>query len=168
MAGTPNANLTALSGAGVSIWLDTLSRELLHSGAFGGLIRDCRVTGATSNPTIFAKAITGSDRYDEQLSALAADWSGAGGSGCVPDGVARGGFLPGNDAGLVGCGGRGGGGGAHGMELRSLRSRGHASAGSGCWRSRQPAALAWGHAVHPRIPDQVGEAAYGLNWALGA
>ena len=37
-----------------------------------GLIADCAVTGATSNPTIFAKAITGSDRYDEQLRAAAA------------------------------------------------------------------------------------------------
>ena len=42
----------------MSIWLDTLSRELLE-------------TGTTSNPTIFAKAITGSDRYDEQLQAAA-------------------------------------------------------------------------------------------------
>jgi transaldolase len=59
--------LQALHDAGVSIWLDTLSRELLESGAFAELIADCAVTGATSNPTIFAKAITGSDRYDAQL-----------------------------------------------------------------------------------------------------
>ena len=58
--------------AGVSIWLDTLSRELLDSGSFAALIADHAVTGATSNPTIFAQAITGSDRYDHQLhSALA-------------------------------------------------------------------------------------------------
>ena len=61
--------LEQLRDAGVSIWLDTLSRELLESGAFARLIADCAVTGATSNPTIFAKAITGSDRYDEQLRA---------------------------------------------------------------------------------------------------
>jgi transaldolase len=61
--------LQALHGAGVSIWLDTLSRELLDSGAFARLIADFAVTGATSNPTIFAKAITGSDRYDDQLRA---------------------------------------------------------------------------------------------------
>jgi transaldolase len=67
----PNTNLQRLHDAGVSIWLDTLSRELLDSGAFAELIRDCAVTGATSNPTIFAKAITGSDRYDEQLRRLA-------------------------------------------------------------------------------------------------
>jgi transaldolase len=60
--------LQALHNAGVSIWLDTLSRELLDSGEFARLITDCAVTGATSNPTIFAKAISGSDRYDDQLS----------------------------------------------------------------------------------------------------
>jgi hypothetical protein len=59
--------LEQLRAAGVSIWLDTLSRELLDRGAFAALIADSAVTGATSNPTIFAKAITTSDRYDEQL-----------------------------------------------------------------------------------------------------
>jgi transaldolase len=59
--------LAQLHQAGVSIWLDTLSRELLDTGAFRQLIDDSAVTGATSNPTIFAKAITGSDRYDDQL-----------------------------------------------------------------------------------------------------
>jgi transaldolase len=57
----------------VSIWLDTLSRVLLDSGEFATLIRDYAVTGATSNPTIFAKAIAGSDLYDEQLQSLAAN-----------------------------------------------------------------------------------------------
>jgi transaldolase len=65
-----NANLQRLQRAGVSIWLDTLSRELLESGEFAGLVRDYAVTGATSNPTIFARAITGSDRYDSQLRRL--------------------------------------------------------------------------------------------------
>jgi transaldolase len=64
--------LEQLHDAGVSIWLDTLSRELLDSGAFAALIADCAVTGATSNPTIFAKAITGSDAYDDQLRATVA------------------------------------------------------------------------------------------------
>jgi transaldolase len=61
--------LQRLHDAGVSIWLDTLSRELLESGEFERLVSDFAVTGATSNPTIFAKAITGSDRYDDQLRA---------------------------------------------------------------------------------------------------
>jgi transaldolase len=64
--------LQDLHDTGVSIWLDTLSRELLDSGEFGRLIADCAVTGATSNPTIFAAAITGSDRYDDQLRAAVA------------------------------------------------------------------------------------------------
>src|SRR5438874_4478326 len=66
-----NENLQRLHEAGVSIWLDTLSRQLLDSGEFAELIHDYSVTGATSNPTIFAKAITGSDLYDEQLRRLA-------------------------------------------------------------------------------------------------
>lgn len=67
----PNPRLRQLHDAGVSIWLDTLSRELLQGGEFAALIRDLSVTGATSNPTIFAKAITGSDLYDDQLRRLA-------------------------------------------------------------------------------------------------
>jgi transaldolase len=64
--------LQELQDAGVSIWLDTLSRELLESGDFARLIADWAVTGATSNPSIFATAITGSDRYDDQLRAAVA------------------------------------------------------------------------------------------------
>jgi|SRR5579884_279577 len=67
----PNPNLVRLHEAGVSIWLDTLSRQLLQSGEFAEMIRDLSVTGATSNPTIFAKAITGSDLYDDEVRALA-------------------------------------------------------------------------------------------------
>ncbi|MGH2913549.1 MAG: transaldolase [Solirubrobacteraceae bacterium] len=66
----PNPNLQRLHQAGVSIWLDTLSRQLLQDGEFAELIRDFSVTGATSNPTIFAKAITGSDLYDGELREL--------------------------------------------------------------------------------------------------
>jgi transaldolase len=66
------SRLQQLHDAGVSIWLDTLSRELLDSGGFAELVADCAVTGATSNPTIFAKAITGSDAYDDQLRAAVA------------------------------------------------------------------------------------------------
>jgi transaldolase len=69
----PNPRLERLHDSGVSIWLDTLSRELLESGEFSELVRDSAVTGATSNPTIFAKAITGSDRYDDQLRLLASN-----------------------------------------------------------------------------------------------
>lgn len=65
-----NANLQRLQEAGVSIWLDMLSRDLLTSGEFGRLV-ERGVTGATSNPTIFANAITHSDAYDQQLRELA-------------------------------------------------------------------------------------------------
>jgi transaldolase len=62
--------LRALQDAGVSIWLDTLSRELLDTGAFAALVADQFVTGVTSNPTIFAKAMANGDRYDAHLRAL--------------------------------------------------------------------------------------------------
>ena len=64
--------LQRLRDAGVSIWLDMLSRELLDSGAFDRLVSDSAVTGATSNPTIFAKAITESDAYGARLGAAVA------------------------------------------------------------------------------------------------
>ncbi len=55
----------------MSIWLDTLSRGLLESGRFEELVRDYGVSGATSNPTIFEKAISGSDLYDDDLRSAA-------------------------------------------------------------------------------------------------
>ena len=61
--------LQQLQAGGVSIWLDTLSRDLVEDGGLAGLMDRCSVAGATSNPTIFAKAICGSDRYDRQLRA---------------------------------------------------------------------------------------------------
>ena len=67
MTTTTTNRLHALRRAGVSIWLDTLSRQLLDSGAFATLIADWGVTGATSNPTIFAKALERSADYDHQL-----------------------------------------------------------------------------------------------------
>ena len=64
--------LRKLHEAGVSIWLDSLSRDLLDSGRFAELIAESAVTGATSNPTIFAKALAGSDLYDDQLAEVTA------------------------------------------------------------------------------------------------
>lgn len=57
----------ALRQAGVSIWLDTLSRRLLDSGRFAALVREDGVTGATSNPTIFARALAEDDGYAPEL-----------------------------------------------------------------------------------------------------
>src|SRR4051812_26000188 len=73
MSADANRRLADLRAAGVSVWLDSLSRDLLESGRFAELIRDYSVTGATSNPTIFSKAITNSERYDAQIAELAAD-----------------------------------------------------------------------------------------------
>lgn len=53
----------------ISIWLDTLSRDLIEDGGLATLMTERGVSGATSNPTIFAKAMSGSDRYDGQLRA---------------------------------------------------------------------------------------------------
>ncbi|MFD6916010.1 transaldolase [Streptomyces virginiae] len=62
--------LAALSAAGVSIWLDDLSRELLAGGGLKKLIADSHVMGVTTNPTIFASALSKGDRYTEQLRGL--------------------------------------------------------------------------------------------------
>ena len=66
-----NDTLRTLSEAGVSIWLDDLSRERLVSGSLADLAARDHVVGVTTNPSIFAKAITGSDAYDPQLRDLA-------------------------------------------------------------------------------------------------
>jgi transaldolase len=63
--------LRKLSEAGVAVWLDDMSRERLQSGNVAELIRDRSLVGATTNPTIFQKAISGSTYYDEQLRDLA-------------------------------------------------------------------------------------------------
>jgi transaldolase len=68
--------LALLSEAGVSIWLDDLSRERLTSGNLAELIRDKHVVGVTTNPTIFANALSKGEAYDEQLRELAARRAG--------------------------------------------------------------------------------------------
>ncbi|MEU4606046.1 transaldolase [Kribbella sp. NPDC023972] len=68
-----NDRLKALVDAGVSIWLDDLSRQRLTSGTLATLIHDSHVSGVTTNPTIFAKAIADADAYAEQVSRLAAE-----------------------------------------------------------------------------------------------
>ena len=73
MTDTLRANpLTALTRAGVSIWLDDLSRDRLTSGSLADLVAHHQVVGVTTNPTIFAKAITAGHAYDTQLRGLAA------------------------------------------------------------------------------------------------
>ncbi|NEN06213.1 transaldolase [Diaminobutyricibacter tongyongensis] len=65
---TPTAQL---SEAGVSIWLDDLSRERIRSGGLQKLIDDKNVVGVTTNPTIFATALSKGAAYDDQVRELA-------------------------------------------------------------------------------------------------
>jgi transaldolase len=67
--GTPTA---ALSAAGVSIWLDDLSRERIKGGGLEKLIAERNVVGVTTNPTIFASALSKGEAYDEQVREIAA------------------------------------------------------------------------------------------------
>ncbi|GAA3226666.1 transaldolase [Oerskovia jenensis] len=66
------APVRELSEAGVSIWLDDLSRERLRSGGLADLTTSRAVVGVTTNPTIFAGALAKGDAYDAQLTELAA------------------------------------------------------------------------------------------------
>src|ERR671935_1787735 len=59
--------LHQLADHGQSVWIDFLSRQLLHSGELERMMRDDAVVGVTSNPTIFQKAISQGDAYDDQL-----------------------------------------------------------------------------------------------------
>jgi len=68
----PNTNTAALSALGVSIWLDDLSRERIASGGLTALIADRNVVGVTTNPTIFANALSKGEAYDAQVRELAA------------------------------------------------------------------------------------------------
>ncbi|MGW3819831.1 transaldolase [Streptomyces sp. NPDC005046] len=68
---TASDPLAELSAAGMSIWLDDLSRELLARGGLKELITDKHVVGVTTYPTIFASALSKGDRYSEQLRRLA-------------------------------------------------------------------------------------------------
>ena len=63
--------LQELHDTGQSIWLDSIDRRMLTDGELERRIRDDALTGMTSNPTIFQKALASGDSYDEQL--LAAD-----------------------------------------------------------------------------------------------
>ncbi len=64
--------LAQLSAAGVSIWLDDLSRERINSGGLQDLIKNSNVVGVTTNPTIFAGALAKGEAYTEQVATLAA------------------------------------------------------------------------------------------------
>jgi len=62
--------LGALSAAGVSIWLDDLSRERLETGSLARDVAERHIVGVTTNPSIFAAAVKGATQYDAQLASL--------------------------------------------------------------------------------------------------
>ena len=68
---TPS-NIQKLASAGTSVWLDDLSRSRLTSGELASLIDAKGIVGVTTNPAIFAAAMSQGDAYDEQLRELAA------------------------------------------------------------------------------------------------
>lgn len=77
-----NSALEELTAAGVSVWLDMLSRRMVRGSRLADLIANRHVVGATTNPTIFEAAIAHDDIYDAQLAELAARGAG-------PDDIVR-------------------------------------------------------------------------------
>lgn len=77
MTPSPPFALQRLSALGQSVWVDFLSRESIHGGHLQQLIDQRAVVGATSNPTIFQKAMTDGDTYDEKLRDLGPEPDGA-------------------------------------------------------------------------------------------
>jgi transaldolase len=70
-------NLQQLTEAGVSIWLDDLSRERIETGNLADLMKNSHVAGVTTNPSIFAAALADGERYDDQVRELAAEGADA-------------------------------------------------------------------------------------------
>jgi len=64
------SHLHELAARGQSIWFDTLSRDLVHSGELKRMMDDDAVTGVTSNPTIFQKALSSGSAYDDDMRKL--------------------------------------------------------------------------------------------------
>jgi transaldolase len=70
---------------GQSLWLDNITRDMLREGTLKGYIDDLSVTGLTSNPTIFDKAIGAGDSYDEQIAGVSGSAEDEGGPGASSD-----------------------------------------------------------------------------------
>jgi transaldolase len=68
-----NSRLHQVSELGQSVWIDFLSRKLVHGGELARMMEEDAVVGVTSNPTIFQKAISEGDAYDEQLREVLAE-----------------------------------------------------------------------------------------------
>ena len=71
MTSQPDDTLGQLAAAGVAVWLDDISRERLATGNLATLARDMHVSGVTSNPTIFAHALSHGAAYNDQVADLA-------------------------------------------------------------------------------------------------
>ncbi|HTR33303.1 MAG TPA: transaldolase [Gaiellaceae bacterium] len=67
------SRLHELAARGQSVWFDTLSRDLVHSGELKRMMDEDAVTGVTSNPTIFQKALSTGDAYDDDMRKLLAE-----------------------------------------------------------------------------------------------
>src|SRR5262245_41100226 len=65
-----NERTKKLHALGQSLWVDNITRTWFDDGTLERFIKDLSVTGLTSNPTIFDKAITGGEAYDEQITEL--------------------------------------------------------------------------------------------------
>ncbi len=70
---------------GQSLWLDNITRTMLADGTLAGYIDELSVTGLTSNPTIFDKAISGGESYDEQIAEVSAGADAGEGVGANAD-----------------------------------------------------------------------------------
>jgi transaldolase len=70
---------------GQSLWVDNITRDMLREGTLKGYIDDLSVTGLTSNPTIFDKAIGAGDSYDEQIAEIGSGAEDEGGAGANPE-----------------------------------------------------------------------------------
>jgi transaldolase / glucose-6-phosphate isomerase len=71
-----NERMAALTAQGVSVWLDQIRRSLIEGGELQRLIDEDSLRGVTSNPSIFEKAILGSDDYDDELRRMASEGLG--------------------------------------------------------------------------------------------
>src|SRR5215218_4619250 len=69
----PENRLQQLHAAGVSIWLDFIDRAILRNGDLARRVRDDALTGMTSNPTIFEKALAEGTTYDDQIRSASGD-----------------------------------------------------------------------------------------------
>ena len=70
-----NNPLKSLNAAGQAIWLDFIDRPMLRNGDLERRIRDDALTGMTSNPTIFEKALAEGNAYDDQIRSAAGDFT---------------------------------------------------------------------------------------------